>query len=232
MSQVDSSKETAELLNIDADLAKTFKNPYIEQTYNSLRENKTLVFLPRLFLLFLCIVTLLRRTEWLIWTVYSEPDKKYFYDEVRCFCISVALIFIEMIFYFSKRFAYLRTIPIVFLCSWLAADGAWIYYKDRINEEPVYTFSSFEMTSVTPFICSLLCHNWISSTIVHTVGQIVLLVFAFIGYSQSLESKLYMIVIIILVSMMFAFLFYSSEWALRCGALQFAQKNLVFFDFG
>ncbi len=87
--------------------------------------------------------------------------------------------------------------------------------------------SSLQIAGTAPMLCSLLCYSWISSIVAHVIGQGIIVFYAFYEYKLNIMNKIYMVAFICGVTVGYAFYFRSYEYALRCGALQYARKNRV-----
>eukprot|EP01022_Parablepharisma_sp_SALTPOND_P002436 TRINITY_DN10_c0_g1_i1.p1 TRINITY_DN10_c0_g1~~TRINITY_DN10_c0_g1_i1.p1 ORF type:complete len:791 (-),score=61.05 TRINITY_DN10_c0_g1_i1:2120-4492(-) len=219
---------------------QVFKDPESEHIYLSVRSNKLISLMPRILMLTLCVFILLRRLQ-LFLIACGEANEDSYFNEARLLSVTVLTLSLELVTHLSEKLASLRCVMLVLLFFYSTADGSLTYYISRIRNEPVYTFrlvfyydkisltenSSFQIAGTLPVFCSLLCYSWISSFIVHVIGQCFIVGYAFSSYDLNAPNKVFMISFIVAITIGYAFYFYCCEHALRYGALQYARKNMV-----
>lgn len=117
----------------------TFKDPFIEATYRSIRESRVIMYYPKIFFCLICIVLFLRRLmlmiEALAGTEGLNKDK-----EILLTLIAFLTLILESLCLCVDRFIYFRCTFLIICNFYLAADSSITYYISRVPNEPVYSF--------------------------------------------------------------------------------------------
>ncbi len=147
-----------------------FQKPELENLYHTIRSHRFLNVVPRILIIIVWACITLRRVQLVILSFYggttSMPE-----NEVRLLIIiSIALI-VETLTYVFDRFSYFRCTSLVLICFYTAADGSITYYHERVRDEPVYAFTSFQIAAATPVVCFMLCRSWVYPFMAHILGQ-------------------------------------------------------------